>query len=902
MGRLEKGDSWKKRYRILKVKPTGDPHSRVWFVGEAPGHTEYNEQDRCEYYGGLGPCEGKCSGHVFVGATGKTFDNWLEHLGLPRNEVYVCNAVPYWPGKDEDGKDRTPTYEEIMKSRWELLRQIERYQPEVVVAMGNVATIAMLHGWGGPMRQELLNGRPCVHPDRPRVTVFPITHPAAGLHDSFQAAQTWLGLKSVMSWLDKPWQWKVGKPIVVRLQTKEEVRSVLRGYTGGVWVDTEGYPGDRWSMQFVLDGSDNSYIIYVSDHAAIMAFVKYAPRPWTFHSVLGTDLDFFSEVAGIELEASDFEDTILRTYVMAQEPAKGDMEMGEGAVYSQSLKTMSFKYLLLKEQMPSWPKMVAPHYNRVVSQYIDRLWADAVRGKVDCPIDTPRSHKLDRRILNMLWQEDTAKRWNTLMEEKPAWRDIVFKHAGPTPKLKLTDIPTAEFEAYACDDPHKTRELDKKVLIPTVRRMNLQEPYELDKAVVPMLNEMQHNGLLVNKERLWDLQLLVQKTAAEVRERLVEAAAKKDLVDFNPGSPDQVSTMLYEKYGVKGFRRTKGGDRFSSDEKTMMSLALEKDSPEAQFRADTLDYRGLTKLLGTYILPMWEMIEGDGRIHPQWRNTIAVTGRLAERILTLIPSRNVPGEPPWATYFRRIFEAAPGWVYVAADLSQIELRFLASESKDPLMLKAYREGLDLHKLTVKNVLHLDPESAEGKDRRVSAKTANFACCYGITPPGLQMRLATMKVFETLEYCEKLVSGKKAEWRTAFDYLEAAGDECANDPDLVVRAMGGRMRYLPMVVSPVEKARAEAYRQAGNHKVQAGAQWVEKMGMIECWNRREEMPGIKWLLQMHDDTMSEIREEHALKYASIIQECFEKTVQHKFVIPIKAGVKVGSNWGDMKEVA
>lgn len=993
---------------FVEVMPTGDPESDVWCVGEAPGRTEHEEQEDCN--AGL-DCEDDCQGHVFCGDSGATFNNWLERAGIPRSTLYVTNTVPIWPGaldpSAQGAGSAKPTQAMVDHYRPHLLSQIKKYNPKYIIGLGAYAYRTLLAGTPyAHLPMEKISGRPCEVRGR---LVFAVTHPAAGLHNPFDAAQTWLGLRSASDYIHGRLQ--IPKPIKKHyrvLRGYEQVARVLRRIPAwkralGIGVDTEGYPGRWWSLQFEVAPGE-AYLIYANDKEGLRAFNKYAPRPFKMHNGMH-DLDPIEDL-GIECGDGDWEDTLVKTYVCGREPAKGDADSSEGSVRGQGLKPLSFKYLF--EELREFSDLVREPENEIVRAYLDKVWLSmlgpdepevvnkyhlkptdpelpwndvnimrgggpwgnpfpivkankkkGVRGRtrnqaikqyrewvvkqpkllarlpeligkrlVCCckpqkchgdvlakmvaalpgKLHIPRTGKGQppaKRILNLVFADDTAVRWRKIKADKKTqhWVPLIEAVHGPTPQLKCSDIPHGEFIDYACTDPDVTARLDV-LLTREMDRLDLWQPYWIDMGIVPMLRSMNKTGLLVDRDRLAELERDAKVEHAKMEKQLIEIGKSFDMPSFSPNSNDDIAVLLYERMRVQHRgRKTPSGSRLSVEEKVLMSLQLD-DEPEAfAFRKLLLDYKEVFTLLTRYIYPLPGFIYPDGRIHPEWRHTVTVSGRLAcggkrSPNLLAFPSRSALGRR-----VRNCFVAPPGYVYLSADLSQIELRVLASESGDPVMRRAFLEGRDMHADAAESAFGIkkDKVSAELWDlKRTQAKELNFGAAYGLTGSGYQMRLAMKDVNLDLKSCERAIAMKRVEWKVAFDFLASAGDELEASPDGIVRDMWDRIRYLPMIWSPVTRAQAEARRQAGNMKIQGGAQGVEKLGMKAWWDQRGEMPDCSPLLQIHDDVVFEINEDYVEDYAPRIQQIFSEAAQAYFDVPILTGIKYGESWGQMKD--
>lgn len=545
----------------------------------------------------------------------------------------------------------------------------------------------------------------------------------------------------------------------------------------------------------------------------------------------------------------------------------------------------------------------------------------ALPGKLNPPSVKKRAQSLYKRVQSILSKPEVVKKWQSLLKTNPSWVEPIVEYCGPLPEATVADLDPDAFNQYSAEDPDYGGRLGK-MQSAEIKRLGVEKPYQFGMQIIPMLSAMTEHGIYVNQEKLRQLEAELNDKAGKLYCKLRKIAWDHGLRDFNPGSNDDIAALLFGamKVATRGVRLTATG-KPTTDEKGLASLKLTGVS--AKFRELLFTYKELQKLLGTYVRPMPTFIKSDGRIHLEWRNTVTVSGRLAssDRMLTM-PKRSDLG-----LVLRDAFEPAPGYVFLDCDLSQVELRVLASEARDKAMMRAFNTGVDLHDETTKRVFGIDQTSPEWDRKRDLSKTVNFGCAYGLASQGLQMRLAMMgitgegpcKIEEdwdtgeqycvslncekhgNLKECEFLVKEKQKEWPEAFAFLKSVGDECAAHPEAIARDMWGRIRFLPLIWSPVKWAQAEARRQAANLAIQGGAQGVEQLGMIKWWAEiQPKFPLVKPLMQVHDAVMFEVPEDQLDEVKKLTVECFETAAQDRFVVPIKADAKWGKSWGSMKK--
>lgn len=553
-----------------------------------------------------------------------------------------------------------------------------------------------------------------------------------------------------------------------------------------------------------------------------------------------------------------------------------------------------------------------PCHGDVLAELVSKL-----PGRFHIPRPNNKGQAIDKRVFKLMEHEDVAKKFHIALEPpkpgkaKPDYVAQIVRQYGPVSELRLKDIkPRKPFVDYACEDADNTGRLNAK-LNKELSEKNLWEPYFIDMGCVPIIRSMKKNGLRLDRDRLREYERDVLVVRDQTKSVLIDLASQFGMKKFNPDSNDDVAVLLYERMKAKhDGKKTPSGSRLSVEEKVLAGLSLKGKA--AEFRKVLLDYKEYQTLLTRYIWPMPGFVHADGLIHPHWRHTITVSGRLAcgERSRPgQIGSPNFMAFPSRSKIGKRIrncFVAPEGYAYLSVDLSQIELRVLASLSRDPVMMRSFLEGRDMHDDAAVSAFGIKKPGAGATEdelaywdlKRTQAKELNFGAAYGLSAHGYQARLAMKGVELDIDACEAALAAKHLEWEIAFEYLAAAGDELAADPDAISRDMWGRIRYLPMIWSPVKRAQAEARRQAGNMKIQGGAQGVEKLGMIAWWLQRFDMPFCSALLQIHDDMVFQIRLDRVVEYAARIEKIFSDAAQDHFVVPITAGVKYGPSWGEI----
>ncbi len=412
-----------------------------------------------------------------------------------------------------------------------------------------------------------------------------------------------------------------------------------------------------------------------------------------------------------------------------------------------------------------------------------------------------------------------------------------------------------------------------------LRAHGLQALYdEVERPLVGVLAAMERTGVAVDRAALAALEV---EFAARLATALEDVHASAGEV-FNPGSTQQLSRILFEKLGLTPPRKTKTG--FSTDADVLEQLAAEHALPRK-----VITYRQLQKLQSTYVTSLPDYIGGDGRVHTDYRQTVAATGRLASNNPNL---QNIPVREEIGRRIRRVFVAPPGHVLVAADYSQVELRILAHFSQDANLKGAFAEGRDIHRATAALVWGLPAEEVS-EEQRGAAKAVNFGIVYGISDFGLARQLAC-----PVAEAKALIARYFELYPGVRRYLDAAVAEARERG--AVRTLSGRMRRLPDMTSRNFARRSFAERMAMNTPIQGTAADIIKRAMLGAHAAlRARRLGARLILQVHDELIAEAPEGEAAEVASLLRRCMEAA--GGLDVPLRADASVGPNWMDMREL-
>jgi len=402
---------------------------------------------------------------------------------------------------------------------------------------------------------------------------------------------------------------------------------------------------------------------------------------------------------------------------------------------------------------------------------------------------------------------------------------------------------------------------------------------EIDLPMVPVLTRMEKAGVKI------DLKVLAKMSARLEQE--IDGKAKEIYEccgsEFNVNSPKQLGDVLFNKLNLPKPVKYGKGKTISTAVEVLEALALTHDAPRM-----VLEYRQLSKLKSTYVDALPALLDSDsGRLHTTFDQTGTATGRLSSANPNL---QNIPIRTELGREIRAAFTAEPGYVLLAADYSQIELRLLAHFSEDPLLVEAYRRGDDIHKLTASQVFGVPPLMVTADHRR-QAKVVNFGIVYGLSAFGLSQRLG----IEPGE-AKQFINAYFERYRGVRDFIDRTLEETRRDQK--VKTLFGRVRPIPDINSKNANLRGFAERTAVNTPLQGTAADLIKLAMIRIDKALSER-GMRsrMTLQVHDELVFEAPEAEVDILRSLVRE--EMETVHPLVVPLLVEIGVGPNWRDLE---
>ena len=448
---------------------------------------------------------------------------------------------------------------------------------------------------------------------------------------------------------------------------------------------------------------------------------------------------------------------------------------------------------------------------------------------------------------------------------------------GPKGKNQknMRDLPPSEVYKYACEDADVTLKL-YHILKEELRKYQVEDLfYNIEMPLVPVLVNMESNGVLIDTEALKQTSTLFTKRMEDIEHEIYALAG----TEFNISSPKQVGDILFEKlHLMEKPKKTKTG-QYVTNEEILQSLRNKHE-----IVGKILDYRGLKKLLGTYVDALPLLINPKtGRIHTSFNQAVTATGRLSSSDPNL---QNIPIRDEDGKEIRKAFIPDPGCEFFSADYSQIELRIMAHLSGDHNMIEAFQHGYDVHAATSAKIYKVPIEEVT-KDMRRKAKTANFGIIYGISVFGLAERMNVDR-----KEAKELIDGYFQTYPQIQDYIEQSKQFAKTHG--YVETVFHRKRYLPDINSHNATVRGYAERNAVNAPIQGSAADIIKVAMARIYQRfRSNNLKAKLLLQVHDELNFSVPIEEKAIVEKIVSEEMEQAYLMK--VPLKVEFGWGENW-------
>ena len=401
--------------------------------------------------------------------------------------------------------------------------------------------------------------------------------------------------------------------------------------------------------------------------------------------------------------------------------------------------------------------------------------------------------------------------------------------------------------------------------------------HQIDLPLIPLLYEIERAGFGIDPQALATISVEMEGEIERLTGEIYQEAGR----EFNIASPAQLGE-IFEELNYEVTKRTSTG-KIATGRDVLDELALKYALPRL-----IIEHRELSKLKGTYVDALPGLIDpADGRIHTTLNQTVAATGRLSSTDPNL---QNIPIRTAMGRRIRRAFIPAPGHVLLSADYSQIELRLLAHVTQDPVMLRAFQTGEDIHERTAREVFGARTAEEQREKRRV-AKIVNFGIAYVIGPYGLAQRVGMSRA-----EAKRVIDDYYRTYAEVKRYMDELPEK-ARAADCTVRSIYGRLRHLPELKGK-GALRAAAEREAVNMPMQGSASDIVKLAMIGVDRAlRQAKLKVRMILQVHDELVLEVPQAEIEATSQLVRETMEQVARLDVPLPVEIGI--GDNWMDAK---
>jgi DNA polymerase-1 len=437
-------------------------------------------------------------------------------------------------------------------------------------------------------------------------------------------------------------------------------------------------------------------------------------------------------------------------------------------------------------------------------------------------------------------------------------------------RIPLDELAIEPVASWACENADYALRLGDRLSEKLDSHALGQLYRDVELPLAEQLAELELNGVLIDEQVLGDLG---RQCDAEIN-RLEQEAQRVAGREFNPNSPRQLETLLFDELGLKPLKRTKTSR--STDAETLEALSDKHELPRV-----ILELRQLSKLKGTYIDALPALKDPKtGRLHSSWEQAVAATGRLSSTDPNL---QNIPIRTELGRKIRAAFVAPPGHQLVSADYSQIELRVLAHLSQDELLCDSFRSGQDVHLRTAMEVFEVKAEDVT-REMRTRAKAVNFGVIYGQGESGLAKALGIARL-----EASNFIAAYFRRYHGVRTFMTATLERARTGE--AVRSMLGRHRLLPNIRSANRAERLAAERIAMNMPIQGTAADILKLAMLAL--RKPPTPGARMVLSVHDELVFEVPDAEVEEAERAIKAAMENA--YALSVPLEVSVGHARDW-------
>ena len=457
---------------------------------------------------------------------------------------------------------------------------------------------------------------------------------------------------------------------------------------------------------------------------------------------------------------------------------------------------------------------------------------------------------------------------------EPVHIEELIGERGPRQR-NMRDVEKERVREYSVEDADVTWQL-KEIFEPILKKEGLDRlAADIEMPLITVLAAMEREGILIDESVLRNFAVTLRETIISLEKEIYTLAGQ----EFNISSPKQLGDILFVRLRLDDKARLTKTRQYRTDEEVLQRLTAKHP-----VIGKVLEYRGLKKLLSTYVEALPELTDRNtGRIHTTYNQAVASTGRLSSTNPNL---QNIPVRDSEGREIRKAFVPAKGKIFLSADYSQIELRLMAHLSGDSAMIADFLSGQDIHSATASKIFGV-PLSEVTREMRARAKTANFGIIYGISAFGLSERLTIGR-----KEAKELIDG----YFNSYPGVKAYMDESirrAREQGYVT-TMFGRRRYLPDIHSRNQVVRGNAERNAINAPLQGSAADIIKIAMVRIAARLEkELPEARMILQVHDELIFEVDTDSVEKLRTMATE--EMKGAADLQVPLEVDSGTGNNW-------
>jgi DNA polymerase I len=456
-----------------------------------------------------------------------------------------------------------------------------------------------------------------------------------------------------------------------------------------------------------------------------------------------------------------------------------------------------------------------------------------------------------------------------------SYQEVTQKKGGK--EIPFSEVPLADAVPYACEDADITFSA-YQLLSPKLEAAGLLNLFEtIEMPLVPVLMDMEKHGVTVDQDALRDLSKTLEHQLEQLETEIYALAGET----FNINSPQQLGHILFDKLGLPVQKKTKKKTGYSTDIDVLSALSEQHELP-----ALIIQNRTLAKLKSTYADALLKMINPEtGRVHTSYNQTATATGRLSSTDPNL---QNIPIRTEEGRRIRQAFIPRPGWAFISADYSQIELRLLAHYSADPILIDAFEKDEDIHTRTAGEVFQVFPELITD-DLRRQAKAINFGIVYGMSPFGLSKELGISQ-----KMAKNYIDGYFSRYSGVKKFIDKTIETAHQTRQ--TRTLLGRIRHLPDIASSNSNVRKFAERAAINTPIQGTAADIIKLAMIETAKALDKQNlSAAMLLSVHDEIVLECPPEETEDVIAMVKTTMETV--YPLVVPLKVDLAQGHNWAE-----